>query len=45
MAARGLQFLLQEWWVPVMPGIAVFLLALASNLAGDAVGDATGLGV
>ena len=28
MAARGLQYLLQEWWVPVMPGIAVFLLAL-----------------
>ncbi len=23
MAARGLQYLLQEWWVPVMPGIAV----------------------
>jgi peptide/nickel transport system permease protein len=45
MAARGLQFLLQEWWVPVMPGIAVFLLALASNMAGDAVADATGLGI
>jgi peptide/nickel transport system permease protein len=36
MAARGLQYLLQEWWVPIMPGIAVFLLALAANLAGDA---------
>ncbi len=22
MAARGLQFLLQQWWIPVMPGIA-----------------------
>src|SRR5580693_5200588 len=32
MAASGLQFLLQQWWVPVMPGIAVGLLALASNL-------------
>jgi peptide/nickel transport system permease protein len=36
MAARGLQYLLQEWWVPIMPGVAVFLLALAANLAGDA---------
>jgi peptide/nickel transport system permease protein len=36
MAARGLQYLLQEWWVPIMPGIAVFLLALGANLAGDA---------
>jgi len=45
MAARGLQFLLQEWWVPVMPGLAVFLLALASNMSGDAIADATGLGI
>jgi peptide/nickel transport system permease protein len=36
MAARGMQYLLQEWWVPIMPGIAVFLLALTANLAGDA---------
>jgi peptide/nickel transport system permease protein len=35
MAARGLQYLLQEWWVPVMPAIVVFLLTLASNLSGD----------
>jgi peptide/nickel transport system permease protein len=45
MAARGLQFLLQQWWVPIMPGIAVALLALAANLSGDAVADATGQGV
>jgi peptide/nickel transport system permease protein len=44
MAARGLQFLLQQWWVPVMPGIAVFLLALGANMSGDAMADATGLG-
>jgi peptide/nickel transport system permease protein len=36
MAARGLQYLLQEWWVPILPGIAVFVLALTANLAGDA---------
>jgi peptide/nickel transport system permease protein len=45
MAARGLQFLLQQWWVPVMPGIAVFLLALGANMSGDAVADATGQGI
>jgi peptide/nickel transport system permease protein len=39
MAARGLQYLLQEWWVPVMPAIAVFLLTLASNLSGDGLND------
>ena len=45
MAARGLQFLLQQWWVPVMPGIGVVLLALGANLSGDAVADATGQGI
>jgi len=33
--ARNLTYLLQQWWIPVMPGIAVMLLALAGNLAGD----------
>jgi peptide/nickel transport system permease protein len=40
MAARGLQFLLQEWWVPVMPAMAVFLLTMASNLSGDGLNNA-----
>jgi len=44
MSARGLQYLLQEWWVPVMPALAIFLLALFANLAGDAVGRLTGGG-
>jgi peptide/nickel transport system permease protein len=39
MAARGLQYLLQEWWVPVMPAIAVFLVTLAANLSGDGLND------
>jgi peptide/nickel transport system permease protein len=42
MSARGLQFLLQQWWVPVIPGIAIFVLALAANLAGDAVNTLRG---
>jgi peptide/nickel transport system permease protein len=40
MAARGLQFLLQEWWVPVMPALVVFLLTMASNLSGDGLNNA-----
>ncbi len=42
MSARGLTYLLQEWWVPVMPGLAVLFLALLSNLAGDGLRDLLG---
>jgi peptide/nickel transport system permease protein len=42
MAARGLTYLLQEWWVPVMPGLALLFLALVSNLAGDGLRDLMG---
>jgi peptide/nickel transport system permease protein len=42
MAARGLQYLLQEWWVPVMPAFMVFLLAFTANLAGDGLRDLMG---
>jgi peptide/nickel transport system permease protein len=42
MAARGLQYLLQEWWVPVMPALAVFVVAFLANLAGDGVRDLVG---
>lgn len=44
MAARGLQYLLQEWWVPVMPALAVFVVALVANLAGDGIRDLLGDG-
>ena len=33
--ARNLTYFLQQWWIPVMPGVAVLVLALAANLAGD----------
>nr|WP_206745573.1 ABC transporter permease [Jatrophihabitans sp. GAS493] len=36
-SARNLSYLLQQWWIPVMPGLAVVLLALAANIAGDGV--------
>lgn len=37
MAARGLVYLLQNWWLPVMPAMVVFLLSMAANLTGDAL--------
>ncbi|GAB2888353.1 ABC transporter permease [Streptomyces mayteni] len=39
MAAQGMQYLLESWWVPIVPGIAVTALALVANYAGDAVRD------
>ena len=39
MAAQGMQYLLQFWWIPVIPGLGVMLLALLANLAGDGVRD------
>ena len=35
--ARTLSFLLQQWWIPVMPGLALMVMALIGNIAGDAV--------
>lgn len=40
--ARNLPYLLQEWWIPVMPGLAVMLMALAANIAGDGVRNLLG---
>jgi peptide/nickel transport system permease protein len=42
MAARGMPYLLEQWWVPVMPGLAVLVLAFVSNLAGDGLRDLIG---
>jgi peptide/nickel transport system permease protein len=36
-AARNLSYLLQQWWIPTMPGLAVLVLAMVGNLAGDAI--------
>ncbi len=40
MTARSLESLTTAWWLPLAPALAVFLLALAANLAGDGVRDA-----
>lgn len=39
MAARGADYLFASPWIPLAPGCAVFVLAVAANLAGDAVRD------
>jgi peptide/nickel transport system permease protein len=35
--SRTMADLLTYWWIPVMPGLAVMVLSLISNLGGDAV--------
>jgi peptide/nickel transport system permease protein len=35
--ARALSQLLSQWWVPVIPGLAVLVLSLIANLGGDAL--------
>lgn len=39
MAAQGRTFLLNQWWVSVMPGIAIFSVCLCFNIIGEAVRD------
>ncbi|MHA3022767.1 ABC transporter permease [Mycobacterium sp. BMJ-28] len=34
-SARNLSYFLQQWWIPVMPGLAVLVLALVANISGD----------
>ncbi|AQA05276.1 ABC transporter permease [Mycobacterium sp. MS1601] len=36
-AARNLSYFLQQWWIPVMPGLGVLVLALIGNIAGDSL--------
>jgi peptide/nickel transport system permease protein len=42
MSAQGLRFLLSSWWIPVIPAIAVAVLAFASNVSGDGLRDLLG---
>jgi len=39
MISAGRKFMLDNWWVPVMPGFAILMTSLAFNLAGDALRD------
>jgi peptide/nickel transport system permease protein len=39
LTANGLPYLLTNWWVPIIPGLAVFALSLIGNLTGDTIRD------
>ena len=39
MIAAGRKFLLDEWWVATIPGLAIFIVSLGFNLLGDGLRD------
>jgi peptide/nickel transport system permease protein len=39
MISTGRQYLLEQWWVATVPGIAIFVVALGFNLLGDGLRD------
>ncbi|MHB8734546.1 MAG: ABC transporter permease [Terriglobales bacterium] len=39
MSQQGLTYLFNAWWVPILPAVAVGVLVLVANFAGDAVRD------
>jgi peptide/nickel transport system permease protein len=39
MISSGRKFMLDQWWVATMPGIAIFVVSLGFNLLGDGLRD------
>ena len=39
MIATARRFILDQWWVPMVPGVAIFAASLAFNLLGDGLRD------
>jgi peptide/nickel transport system permease protein len=39
MISTGRQYLLDQWWIPTVPGIAIFVVSLGFNLLGDGLRD------
>jgi len=39
MIATARRFILEQWWVPTVPGLAIFIASLAFNLLGDGLRD------
>jgi peptide/nickel transport system permease protein len=39
MVATGRDYLIDQWWVATMPGIAIFVVSLGFNLLGDGLRD------
>ncbi len=42
MSARGITYLLEYWWIAVIPALAVFAVAVVANIAGDGARDLIG---
>ncbi|MDD2868541.1 ABC transporter permease [Neomegalonema sp.] len=40
MVATGRRFIVDQWWVAAMPGLAIFVVSLGFNLLGDGLRDA-----
>jgi peptide/nickel transport system permease protein len=39
MISTGRQYLLDQWWVATVPGIAILVVSLGFNLLGDGLRD------
>ena len=39
MVATGRDYIIDQWWVATMPGIAIFVVSLGFNLLGDGLRD------
>jgi peptide/nickel transport system permease protein len=39
MVAEGRDFILNQWWISVFAGVAIFVVVLAFNLLGDTLRD------
>jgi ABC-type dipeptide/oligopeptide/nickel transport system permease subunit len=39
MVAEGRDFILNQWWISTIPGLAIFIIVLAFNLLGDTLRD------
>jgi peptide/nickel transport system permease protein len=39
MISTGRQYLLEQWWVATLPGLAIFIVSLGFNLLGDGLRD------
>ena len=39
MISTARRFILDQWWVPLIPGVAIFVASLAFNLLGDGLRD------
>ena len=39
MTAHGMSYIFESWWIAIMPGLGVFVIAMVANFGGDAFRD------